>query len=108
MAVTMEKAAEFWDALDIQQEWMNPPTLVQKEPQPIWKMTTKEGYLFDDAFWEVFQSFPFKICHVSYSGAPWSLEGGSPEMVVRFTLFDWALRGEDFPTPPSYMDSFSW
>lgn len=76
---------DLWTALGHQQEWLNKPELV--EPDPIWKMTVKEGFgCFDDAFWRVFQSFPFQVCHVSYSGAPWSREGGPPSMVLRFTL----------------------
>ena len=76
---------DFWDALGIQQEWINLPQLMYDEGETIWKITAKEGYLFDDAFWKVFERFPFRICHVSYSGASWSHEGGPPEMVMRFT-----------------------
>lgn len=79
----------FWDALGIQQQWINKPELMWDDP--IWKITAKEGFLFDDSFWGVFARFPFRICHVSYSGAPWSQESGPPEMVMRFTL-----RGEEY------------
>jgi hypothetical protein len=77
-------AGEFWEALGIQREWLTEPQIMYDEDELIWKMTAKEGFLFDDSFWEVFVQFPFKICHVSYSGAPWSHEGGPPEMVLRF------------------------
>lgn len=77
----------FWDALAHQREWFTEPRQVNEH---VWKMTAKWAYCFDDAFWAVFHRFPFTICHVSYSGAPWSLEGGPPEMVLRFVA-----RGED-------------
>ena len=83
---------DFWEALGIQQEWINPPQLMYDEGETIWKITAKEGYLFDDAFWQVFERFPFRICHVSYSGAEWSNEGGPPEMVMRFTMRDEDVR----------------
>lgn len=79
---------KFWWALGIQQEWMTRPEVMYDDGELIWKMTAKEGYCFDDAFWEVFEAFPFRICHVSYSGAPWSQEGGPPEMVLRFALLE--------------------
>lgn len=80
---------QFWDALGSQRQWINRPVLMWDDP--IWKITVKEGFLFDDPFWAVFDQFPFRICHVSYSGAPWSQEGGPPEMVMRFTL-----RGKEY------------
>lgn len=68
--MTTEK---FWNALGDQQEWLTEPQQVFDDP--IYMMRTKSGFIFDDAFWEVFQSFPFKVCHVAYYG-PERLEDG--------------------------------
>jgi len=83
-SLNTEAAQNLWRDLGIQQEWLTEPVLVSADP--IWKMTAKEGFIFDDAFWAVFERHSLRICHVTYSGAPWSLEGGPPEMVLRFTL----------------------
>ena len=56
----------FWHALEHQQEWFEMPQEV--DDYPIYMMRTKPGYIFDDHFWEVFQGFPFKICHIAYYG----------------------------------------
>lgn len=32
---------------------------------PIYGISTRPGFIFDDAFWDVFHSFPFHICHVT-------------------------------------------
>ena len=34
--------------------------------QRIYAIQTKEDYIFDDPFWEVFHKYPFHICHISY------------------------------------------
>lgn len=36
------------------------------EGEKIYAIQTKEDYIFDDAFWDVFHKYPFHICHVSY------------------------------------------
>ena len=88
-------ASQLWDALGIQREWLTAPVLMYDDP--IWKMTAKEGYLFDDAFWEIFERLPLRICHVSYSGAPWSHEGDRPPvMVLRFTVARARLGGSEY------------
>lgn len=56
---------EFWQALGRQQEWFERP---QKVDDYVYKMRTQSGFIFDDSFWETFQGFPFKICHVAYYG----------------------------------------
>ena len=32
----------------------------------IYGIKTKKDYIFDDAFWEIFESYPFYICHVAW------------------------------------------
>jgi len=44
-------------------------------PDPVFAIRTKPGFIFDDSFWEVFQAFPFMICHVAYYG-PARIEDG--------------------------------
>ena len=63
----------FWDAFGSQREWLEEPRKVFDDP--IYMMRTKPGFIFDDSFWGVFHSFPFKICHVAYYG-PERLEDG--------------------------------
>jgi hypothetical protein len=43
---------------------------------PIFVMRTRPGFIFDDYFWKVFQSFPFRICHVAYYGPARSQDDG--------------------------------
>jgi len=31
---------------------------------PIFGITTKGDYIFDDSFWNVFHQYPFHICHI--------------------------------------------
>lgn len=64
---TQENIPSFWLALGRQQEWLTEPLKVFDDP--IYMMRTQPGFIFDDAFWETFQSFPFKVCHVAYYGA---------------------------------------
>lgn len=64
----------FWSALGHQQEWLEVPQKVSEEP--IYMVRTQPGFIFDDAFWEVFHTFPFKICHIAYYG-PGRLEDGN-------------------------------
>jgi len=35
-------------------------------PDPIYGIKTLRGYIFDDAFWDVFHSYPFRICHIAW------------------------------------------
>ena len=69
-----KQVSYFWEMLGHQQEWFEIPQEVSDEP--IYMMRAKAGFIFDDNFWEVFQSFPFKVCHVAYYG-PERLEGGN-------------------------------
>jgi len=34
-------------------------------PYPIWGISTKPGFIFDDSFWDVFHSLSLHICHVT-------------------------------------------
>ncbi len=34
-------------------------------PEPIWGITTRPGFIFDDSFWDVFHSLALHICHVT-------------------------------------------
>lgn len=36
-------------------------------PYPIFGIKTQPGgYIFDDAFWDVFHAYPFHICHIAW------------------------------------------
>lgn len=39
--------------------------LVSKD-EHIYRIETKEDYIFDDAFWDVFHEYPFHVCHISW------------------------------------------
>ena len=67
----------FWCALGSQQLWFTEPRLVLPDDPDdgVYMIQTHPGFIFDDAFWEKFQGFPFKVCHVAYYG-PERLEAG--------------------------------
>ncbi len=71
-----EQVARFWEALDHHQEWFDAPQKVDDDG-PVYMTRTKAGFIFDDVFWETFQSFPFKICHVAYYGPTRSEDGAT-------------------------------
>ena len=56
---------QFYQALGPQREWLEKP---QKVDDYVYKMRTRPGFIFDDAFWGTFHGFVFKICHVAYYG----------------------------------------
>ena len=37
----------------------------QAFPGPIYGITTRPGFIFDDAFWDVFHALPLHVCHVT-------------------------------------------
>lgn len=40
--------------------------ILYREDEPIFQIQTKrELYIFDDAFWDIFYEYPFKICHTT-------------------------------------------
>ena len=55
-----------WKALGEQQEWLEAITLTEEGDVAI--LRTRPGYIFDDAFWDVFQGVHATICHVAYYG----------------------------------------
>lgn len=57
----------FWYALGSQQEYYEVPDIVQ--PDPVYRIRTKPGKLFDDCFWDAFHKFEdLHICHIAYYG----------------------------------------
>lgn len=56
---------KFWEALCDAKlgEYFNEPYLAF--PDPIYGISTRPGFIFDDAFWDIFHSFQFHICHVT-------------------------------------------
>ena len=72
----MDIEQRFWRALEHQQEWFTMPQKVDDDG-PVYMMRTAAGFIFDDAFWEVFHTFPFKICHVAYYGPTRSEDGAT-------------------------------
>ena len=56
---------ELWAALlDAEiDEYFQKPYLAFDDS--IYGISTKPGFIFDDAFWDVFHSLPFHICHVT-------------------------------------------
>mgnify|MGYP001576009441 CR=1 FL=1 len=55
-----------WKALGEQQEWLEAITLTEEGDVAI--LRTRPGYIFDDAFWGVFQGVHATVCHVAYYG----------------------------------------
>lgn len=84
------KEEQFWAALGHQQKWLTAPQEV--EDGPVYMMRTAAGFIFDDCFWEVFQGFPFKICHVAYYG-PERLEDGNRMEDTGIFELRFALQG---------------
>ena len=82
----------FWDALGHQQEWLEAPQKVDDDG-PVYMMRTQPGFIFDDSFWEVYQAFPFKICHVAYYG-PERLEDGNRKEDIGVFELRFAPGGE--------------
>lgn len=81
----------FWEALDYQRAWLTRP--VPASPLgDVFLMRTRAGSIFDDAFWEVFQGFPFSICHVAYYG-PERLEAGDRMRDTGVFELRWSLTG---------------
>ncbi len=56
---------ELWDALieSGQDEYFQKPYLAF--PDPIYGISTRPGFIFDDSFWDVFHSLSLHICHVT-------------------------------------------
>lgn len=77
---------DFWRALGKNQEYYTKPEKVYDDP--IYRIKTKDAFMFDDGFWEVFQAYPFKICHITFLDVLLTGEGGSDEKVfdLRFAL----------------------
>jgi hypothetical protein len=80
-----EQAAQLWAALDKIQEWFIEPYPAEYGPD-VFVMRSRPGFIFDDDFWEVFQQFPFRICHVAYYGPERILEEDRCEDVGVFEL----------------------
>lgn len=76
------KEQQLWDALGHQQEWFEMPQKVDDDGS-VYMMRTVPGFIFDDSFWEVFQHFPFKICHVAYYGPARSEDLGDTRLQDR-------------------------
>lgn len=78
--------ARFWQELGEQQAHYSEPEMVY--PDPIFRIKTKETFMFDDYFWQVFQKYPFGICHVTFLTEHLTGEGGSNEQVfdLRFNV----------------------
>lgn len=87
-----EQVRQFWTALDLQQYYLSGYCPAEYGPD-VYVMRTKPGFIFDDSFWEVFQSFPFKICHVAYYGPERILEEDRREDTGVFEL-RWSLQKE--------------
>lgn len=45
-------------------EWYGEPYIAYSDP--IYGIKTLPGFIFDDAFWDVFHSYPFHICHICW------------------------------------------
>ena len=92
---TPELLRRFWEALGLQRDYYEEPDT--PHPDPIFRMRTQPGFIFDDSFWEVFERFPFRICHVAYYG-PERLEGETPPppgvFELRWTLADLDRRDQ--------------
>ncbi len=56
---------ELWEALKLsgQDKYFQRPYIAF--PEPIYGISTRPGFIFDDIFWDVFHSFSFHICHVT-------------------------------------------
>lgn len=52
----------------------------------VYKVLTKKDYIFDDAFWEIFDKYPFCICHVAFYGTRESPESQNGYFDLRFDL----------------------
>ena len=80
-----ELTQQFWLTLDSQQAWLTEPVQAEWGPD-VFLIQTAPGFIFDDAFWEIFQQFPFQICHVAYYGPERLLEEDRREDVGIFEL----------------------
>lgn len=63
--------AKFWEELptvygdeDINQYFTKPELCANEKI--IHAIRTKEDYIFDDYFWDIFHKYPFHICHISW------------------------------------------
>lgn len=62
---------KFWEELkkaygDVSSELMFTTPEKCWEDEHIYAIKTKEDFIFDDTFWDVFHKYPFHICHISW------------------------------------------
>lgn len=84
--MTNNLVAKFWAELGDQQAFYTEPEMVYSDP--IFRMKTRDTFMFDDSFWEVFQRYPFAICHVTFLTKYLTGDNGVDELVfdLRFAV----------------------
>jgi hypothetical protein len=58
---------QFWKDLvsGEHDRYFTKPKLCHKH-EKIYKIQTKEDYIFADNFWDIFHKYPFHICHITF------------------------------------------
>ena len=66
----MNNINNFWKEIKIRTDNRNNPFFTKPEvcykEQHIYKIQTREDYIFDDDFWDIFHKYPFHICHITF------------------------------------------
>lgn len=82
----VEEVSAFWEELekayggiDINEIFTFPTRCWERES--IYGIQTKEDYIFDDAFWNIFHKYPFHICHIGLIYDP-----SQPRLELRFKI----------------------
>ena len=61
---------QFWKEIKITTDNKGNPFFTKPEvcdeEEYIYKIQTREDYIFDDTFWDVFHEYPFHICHITF------------------------------------------
>lgn len=84
-----EIVAQFWRALGDEREYYTEPEMVYEDP--VFRIKTRHRLMFDDYFWEIFQCYPFKICHITFLTAYLTgnnREGNERVFDLRFAVYD--------------------
>ena len=63
----MNEVSKFWNELkkEGQNKFFTKPILCRKS-DIVYKIQTKDDFIFEDSFWDVFHKYSFHICHINY------------------------------------------
>jgi hypothetical protein len=82
--------AKFWNALGSQQDYFESPDVPFSDP--IFRIRTRPGFIFDDSFWDVWHSFPFHVCHVAYYGPERQEDSTHEKRMADFGIYEMRFK----------------